>query len=264
MKELTLIKLGGSLITDKGKPYTAEPQVIRRLAKEIKFCWDKDFRFVVSHGSGSFGHTSAAKYQTAFGIKKKEDVFGLAVVQQDAIAINRIVNKIFLEEGLPVLSFVPSSFSFAVSSRLSVIFVKPIVEALEIDALPLVFGDVILDRVHGCCIFSGEMTLDNLISPLIKAGFTIKRIIQAGNTDGVYDKEGKTVLKIDSKNFADIKELIGGSNSTDVTGGMLHKIEESLKMAKKGIDCLIINGEKKKALLKAILGEPVQGTLVIR
>jgi len=135
---------------------------------------------------------------------------------------------------------------------------------LEIDALPLVFGDVILDRVHGCCIFSGEMTLDNLISPLIKAGFTIKRIIQAGNTDGVYDKEGKTVLKIDSKNFADIKELIGGSNSTDVTGGMLHKIEESLKMAKKGIDCLIINGEKKKALLKAILGEPVQGTLVIR
>jgi len=40
MKELTLIKLGGSLITDKGKPYTAEPQVIRRLAKEIKFCWD--------------------------------------------------------------------------------------------------------------------------------------------------------------------------------------------------------------------------------
>lgn len=264
MKELVLIKLGRSLITDKGKPYIARPLVIRRLAKEIKYCWDNGFRFIVSHGSGSFGHTSAAKYQTALGIKKKEDVFGLAIVQQDAIAINRIVNKIFLEESLPVLSFVPSSFSLAVNCQLSAIFVKPIIEALKIDALPLVFGDVILDKKKGCCIFSGETTLDNLISLLIKAGFAIKRIIQAGNTDGVYDKEGKTVLKIDSQNFTNIKGLIRGSGSTDVTGGMLHKIEECLKMAKKGIDCLIINGEKKKALVKAILGEPAQGTLITK
>lgn len=264
MKDITLIKLGGSLITDKGKPYVAKPLVIKRLAKEIKYCWDKGFRFVVSHGSGSFGHTSAAKYQTALGIKKKEDVFGLAIVQQDAIAINRIVNKIFLEEGLPVLSFVPSSFSLAEGFQLSAIFIEPIVDALKINALPLVFGDVILDQVYGCCIFSGEMTLDNLIFPFIKTGFSIRRIIQAGNTDGVYDKEGKTVLKIDSENFAEIKELIGGSSSTDVTGGMLHKIEESLRMAKKGIDSQIINGERKNVLLKTILGESSQGTLVTK
>lgn len=264
MKELILIKLGGSLITDKSRPYTVKPLIIRRLAKEIKFCWDKGFRFVIAHGSGSFGHTSASKYQTAGGLKDKESVFGLALVQQDAIAINRIVNKIFLEESLPVLSFAPSSFSLAISCKLSAIFVKPIIEALEIGALPLVFGDVILDKARGCCIFSGETTLDNLISPLLKSGFLVKKIIQVGNTDGVYDKEGKTVLKIDSKNFTAIKGLIGTSSSTDVTGGMLHKIEESLKMARKGIDCLIINGEREKALSKAILGEPIQGTIVTR
>lgn len=264
MKKIVLIKLGGSLITNKSKPYTARPLVIRRLAREIKYCWDNGFRFVISHGSGSFGHTSAAKYKTAGGITDKEGVYGLAVVQQDAIAINRIVNRIFLEEGLPVLSFVPSSFSLAVSCKPSAIFAEPIIKALGIDALPLVFGDVILDKTQGCCIFSGEVTLDNLIFPLAGAGFKIKRIVQAGNTDGVYDREGKTVSKIDGKNFTDIKQLIGASGSTDVTGGMLHKIEESLKMAKKGVDSLIINGEKKKALLKAILEEPVSGTLVTR
>lgn len=103
MKELVLIKLGGSVITDKSQPYTAKSEVISFLAQEIKEAWDKGFRFIVSHGSGSFGHTSAAKYQTALGIKKKEDVFSLAIVQQDAIAINRIVNKFFLGESLPVL-----------------------------------------------------------------------------------------------------------------------------------------------------------------
>ncbi|MBU2592427.1 hypothetical protein KKD61_03125, partial [Patescibacteria group bacterium] len=146
MKKIILIKLGGSIITDKNQPYMVKPEVIKSLARQIKFAWDKGYRFLVSHGSGSFGHTSAIKYQTAQGIKQKKDVYGLAVVQQDAIEINRIVNKIFLEEGLPVLSFVPSSFTVSKNKKLAEIFVSAILQALRIDALPLVFGDVILDK----------------------------------------------------------------------------------------------------------------------
>lgn len=264
MKRIILIKLGGSLITDKSRPYTAKPQVIRRLAKEVKYCWDKGYRFLIAHGGGSFPHTSALKYKTAEGLKDGESVFGLAVVQQDAFAINRIVNKIFLEEGLPVLSFIPSSFSFAENGKLLELFVNPIIQALEIDALPVVFGDVILDKKKGCCIFSGETTLDNLIGSLLKGGLKIEKVIQVGNTDGVYDEKGKTIPEISPTSFKTIKKSVSSAKTVDVTGGMLHKIEESLKMAKKGIDCLIISGEKKKALLKAILEEPVQGTLVTR
>lgn len=252
------------MITDKAKPYTARPQIIRRLAREIRNCRDKNYRFVISHGSGSFGHTSAAKYKIANGLNNKDSIYGLAVVQQDALTINRIVNKIFLEEGLPVLSFIPSSFSLADGGRLSDVFAQPIIEALKIDALPLVFGDVILDKDQGCCIFSGEVTLDNLIPPVLKSDFLIKKIIQVGNTDGVYDREGKIVPQINSKNFADVRKLIWVSGSADVTGGMLHKIEEGLRMAKKGIDCWIINGERENALSKAIFGELIYGTIVTK
>jgi len=125
MKELVLVKLGGSLITNKSKPYVANLAAIRRLVEEIKFCWEKGYRFVISHGSGSFGHTSAAKHKTAEGITNKEDVCGMGVVQQDAIAINRIVSKIFLKESLPVLSFIPSSFAFADDKKLEEIFSLP-------------------------------------------------------------------------------------------------------------------------------------------
>lgn len=262
MKKIALVKLGGSIITDKSRPYTARPEIIKSLAKEIKKTWDRGHRFVIAHGGGSFSHTSASQYQTHEGIKKPADVFGLAVVQQDALKINRIVNEIFLAEGLPVLSFIPSSFTLARNRSLEDIFARPIIQALKIGALPLVFGDVILDKDLGCCIYSGEATLDNLIRPLLQAGFEIDKVIQCGDTDGVYDEEGKTIAKIGLQSFAEWKQLFGGSGATDVTGGMRHKIEESLKMAEMGIDSLIINGGKVDNLLRAILGKDAGGTLI--
>jgi isopentenyl phosphate kinase len=262
MSKLTLVKLGGSVITDKTKPFTARPEIIRSLAQEVKTAWNKSYRLVIAHGSGSFGHTSAAKYQIAEGLKNKESVYGLAVVQQDALAINRIVNDIFLQEKLPALSFVPSSFSFSDNKKVQKIFTLPIIEALKINALPLVFGDIILDGRNGCCIFSGEKTLDNLLCPLQKAGFRIARVIQVGSTNGVYNTEGETISKITSKNFNQIRKMITITKVTDVTGGMMHKIEESLKMSKQGIESLIINGEVKGNLLKAIQGKNPNGTLI--
>lgn len=264
MKKLILIKLGGSLITDKSKPYTAKLAVIKRLAREIKTAWNKDLRFVIAHGGGSFPHTSAAKYKTADGIKKKADVFGLAVVQQDALKINRILNEIFLREGLPCLSFVPSSFTLAKKQKMVEIFINPIIQALKVGALPLVFGDIILDRKNGCCIFSGEKTLVNLIKPLTDAGFKIIKTIQCGVTNGVYDQQGKTTPFVTLNSFSSLDKIIDGAAGADVTGGMRHKIRECLKMANFGIDSFIINGKKKDELLKAILGKKVKGTLVTK
>ena len=60
MKDLILIKIGGSLITDKTKPYTTRPEVIKRIAKEIKEAVsEKDVNLIIGHGAGSFGHQSA-------------------------------------------------------------------------------------------------------------------------------------------------------------------------------------------------------------
>lgn len=263
MKNLILIKLGGSLITDKSRPYTARPAVIRNLAKQIKILWDDGYRFVIAHGGGSFPHISAAKYKTVEGIKKEEDIYGLAVVQQDALAINRIVNQIFLKEKLPVLSFAPSSFSLAKNGRRWKIFGEPVIWALKIKALPLVFGDVVLDCKKGCAIFSGEVTLNNLISPLKKAGYRIKEIIFCGITDGVYDLKGKTIKKINQETFRCWSKNLHRPETVDVTGGMDHKVRESLAAAKLGVPSLIINGFRKNELYRAVKGWPTKGTFVV-
>ena len=261
-KELVLIKLGGSLITDKSKPYTSKPRVISRLAKEIKKAHLLGYKIIVSHGSGSFGHTLASEYGTANGIKKKRGVYGLCLVQRDAMAINRIIHKIFLKNKISCLSFVPSSFSFAKNKKLKAIFIEPIIAALKMNILPIVFGDIILDEKIGCCIFSGEVTLDNLSSQLKKRGFKIKKVIQCGITEGVYGSGGKTIPRITPKNFRGFRAYISEADGRDVTGGMFHKIEESLKMAKSGVNVYIINGGRKDNLYKAIVSRPEAGTLI--
>jgi len=260
MKKLILIKLGGSVITDKSKPFTARKGVIRRLAKEIKTAKEKlgnNTSFLIGHGSGSFGHTIASKYQTQKGLINKESIKGLSLTADAAIDIDRIVVKQFISVGLRAVAFSPMSFTFVKKVSLG-----PIVKCLELSLVPLVYGDVIFDQSQGFTIYSAEKIL-GILARKLKKTYKIEKIIECGDTDGVYDSDGKTIPVISSKNFGEVKKWITGSKSTDVTGGMIHKVEESLRLAKETkIPTILLNGNKSGNLYKSILGESVNSTLI--
>lgn len=262
MEDLILIKLGGSLITDKKKPFTAKEEVIRRLAREIKRGL-KNFsgKIIIGHGSGSFGHTVAAKYQTQNGFINKRSRQGLALVADAAIQINRIVIKNFLKVGLPVFSLAPASFLLAENQKPKKIFLESILEVLEKGLIPVIYGDVILDQKMGCCIFSAEKTL-NILAKALNRQYRILRIIHCGDTKGVYDRQGKTIPLLTRQSFGQFQKVIGGSGATDVTGGMFHKVKESLAIAGLGISSLIISGKEHENLYRVILGQKVKGTLI--
>jgi isopentenyl phosphate kinase len=59
--EIILLKLGGSLITDKNTPYTANHGIITQVLKEIKEELNKNpaLHLIIGHGAGSFAHQSA-------------------------------------------------------------------------------------------------------------------------------------------------------------------------------------------------------------
>lgn len=248
------------MITDKGKPFTSRPDAIRMLAKEIKEARErlgKNTLFLIGHGSGSFGHTIASKYQTQKGVVNKNSYRGFCLTSETAVDINRIVLKEFLNVGLPVVSFSPLSFTYSKK-----IFMEPVIKALNLGFIPLVYGDVVFDIVNGFTINSGEKTLD-LIARKLKKLYKIEKIIECGDTDGVYDDKGKTIPEITSKNFGQVKKWISGSKSTDVTGGMLHKVKESFNLAcEYRIKTEIINGNKTGNLLEAILNKKIVGTWI--
>lgn len=262
-KELLLIKLGGSIITDKNKAFTAKKEVIVRLAKEIKQALDQyDGDLIIGHGSGSFGHIVASKYQTQRGIIDKKSIKGFPLVSKAARKINQIVIDVLLDAGIKAVSFSPLSFIYSDNEKEKESMVNHIKKALEIGLIPVVYGDVIMDEKMGFCIYSGEKTL-NLLAQKLDKNYRCLRIIYCGETNGVYDKNGVTIEEITFKNFAEIKSFLGKSSGIDVTGGMIHKVNEALEIAKElKAKTLIINATGKNMLKKAILGQKINATEV--
>jgi len=263
MEKLTIIKLGGSLITDKEKPLTANEGVIRRLGKEILEVSKKyKGKIIIGHGSGSFGHAIAAKYQTQRGLINKNSLEGVAKVSDTAIALDRIVIKNLLKAGLKVVSFSPGSFAVSKSQKADKFFLGAIEEALNIGIIPLVYGDVVFDKTQSFTIFSTEIVIGILVKGLAKY-YNIEHIIYIGVTDGVYDSNKKTIGNITPANFGKVRKAIHGSNTTDVTGGMIHKVKESLDLVKKyKTNIYIINGNKKGALKKVIGKKKIMGSRI--
>jgi isopentenyl phosphate kinase len=260
---IVLVKIGGSLITDKNKPYTVRKKALNIIGDEVKKASTMGKILIIGHGAGSFAHVPAKKYQTHQGIINNDSYRGIAEVADVAAQLNRIVVKILLEKGVNAVSVSPLSSMTASNHQLDQIFTKPIEQLLSHGLLPVVYGDQILDTEIGCTIFSTEKVLAYLGLSLKEKGYQVEQIIQCGQTNGVYDADGHTIQEINPQNFKDYKQALGGSGGVDVTGGMLHKVEETLALAEKGIPGLIIDGIVHGTLSDAIAGQEVMGTKIV-
>lgn len=257
VKEVILVKFGGSIITDKNVPYKARPNIIRRLAKELKRI--KNASIILAHGSGSFGHTSAKEFGGKKGYKSK---WGIAKVARDAMEINRIVMDILVEEGLPAISLRPMSMIMTNAGEMKNNFFKVVEEVINQDLIPVVYGDVIWDKKWKSTIYSGEKTLNEIGMFFMKKGFKVGKVIQVGGTNGVYDDNGKTIPLITDANWGNIKQYVFKKNNIDVTGGMKHKIESALLIADRGIETWITNGVIPNELSHALYNKNIRGTVI--
>lgn len=259
---VVLIKLGGSIITNKDQRKEANLEKISQLAKELKEASRKSSDLMIlGHGVGSFSHPPAHKFRTKEGFINKNSAYGLAEVRKSCLEINLIVISKLIEAGLPATTLVPFSFLTADNKKLDKVFLSSLVNTLEFRLLPVIHGDVISDRSIGCTIYSTETLLNILAIKLGQHGYYPKVIIEIVKPEGVYDQNGQTIPEINKKNFQTIKSRLTGSESIDVTGGMLHKVEEAYQMAKKGVSTLITSSAPGN-LKKAILGQKVEGTWI--
>lgn len=265
-RNLVLIKLGGSVITDKSQPYTERREAIRRLCSEIKEGMEErpDLKFVVGHGGGSYPHHSASKYQTHKGLVNEESYEGIAMVQRDAASLNRIVLDCMLEANIPALSIQPSSACIAKDGEIHGWNLENLKKALDLGLTPIPYGDVALDHEKGCCILSTEKLLSHIAKNL-----GADKLVLCSDVEGVFtgdpsEEESELVRKITPANYEELKKELCGASGEDVTGGMLHKVETCLELVEEGIDCQIVNGEKKGNLKRSIKGDENLGTLITK
>ncbi len=80
-----VLKIGGSVITDKKNELAARTQEINRIAQEIQRADLRDL--IVVHGGGSFGHPYAQRYRLKEGLKEESQKIGFSGVCQKLLLI---------------------------------------------------------------------------------------------------------------------------------------------------------------------------------
>lgn len=265
MKNIILLKLGGSLITDKTKPFSVNLHVIKDLSRQIREALDQkpDLKLIIGNGAGSFAHVPAVEYGMKEKIITEKQKTGFAVVQDAAAQLNRIIVSELLEVGVRAISLNPSSMIISNNGKVKKFFTEPVIGLLNLGLTPVLYGDIVYDETLGAKIYSTEMLLEELAYRLDKQNHIISKIIHNGITKGVLNKKGDLIKLITRGNFGQLKQVFTTTKGYDVTGGMLHKVEESLKLADKGFKSLIINGYSKNNMLRdALLGKKVEGTII--
>jgi isopentenyl phosphate kinase len=261
---VVFLKLGGSLITDKSRAYTARHEVITRLAGEVRQALDAsaDLTLLIGHGSGSFGHWAARPYGTRQGVRTPAQWRGYAEVAAAAARLNRIVTDAFLEAGVPVLSVQPSASAHCHDGTLRYLDTRPIRAALAQQLVPLVYGDVALDDVRGGTIISTEDIFLFLADELQPA-----RILLLGAVSGVVGPGGTVIPRITPADFPTLQVALTGSAGVDVTGGMADKVARMVELVQRHPEtCVhILTGTEPGLLAHALLDDALStGTRITR
>ena len=257
-EELVFVKLGGSLITDKARPWTAREDVIDRLARELAEARAArpKLRLLLGHGSGSFGHVVGRRYGIRDGVRDAAGWRGFAETAAAAARLNRVVTDLMLAAGVPVWSLQPSVTARCRDGRLVALEWEVIDQALSVGLVPLIYGDVALDAVRGGTIVSTE-ELFEFLAPRLRP----RRIILVGEVEGVFtgdpaiDPTARLIPVLTPQTVTEAELTVAGARGVDVTGGMAAKVTTMMALVRRmpELEVHIIGGQVPGRLVQVLL-----------
>lgn len=264
LSEILLVKLGGSLITDKSRPETPRREVIRRLADEVQeVTAQRSLPLVIGHGSGSFGHVAASESGIHEGVSDPAQVPGVSTTQAQAFKLHQIVVSALRDAGVAAYSVVPSSCMLARAGQPDQVWPEPLLAALELGLVPVVFGDVVMDRDWGASICSTESLFLALVPALGSRGVFVHRVVWLGATDGVLDSHGVTIPEIPISELVATTDGFEGAAGTDVTGGIRLRLQAVGALAHQGIASWVGDGRRPRALVEGFEDTAEHGTRIL-
>lgn len=253
-----IIKLGGSVITDKAKEFCFKKEIMDNLAKQIK---KANKEIILVHGAGSFGHILAKRYNLNDGYKNSDQIKGFCFTQSMVQNLNSLVLKSLHKHGIPAVSIPPHAIIKLDDHNLLKIDYEIFRDCIKNKSAPIAFGDVVLDKTLGFSICSGDLLMQTL-----SQHFSPEKAIFVIDEDGLYTsnpKKDKNAELIEEVSIANLENLtISLDAHADVTGGMKGKIETIKNITKNGTDVVLLNGNKPDRLYRILVGEKTKHTIV--
>lgn len=256
-----ILKIGGSVLTDRAieRP-SVRKSLLGSISREIVSAWQEGcFRLVLVHGAGSFGHPIVKRTGIDRGIRTPDDRLAFGETQRLQTVLNSIVVHSLVRAGLPAFPFQASASAVLEAGEIRSFALAPVLELLDWGMVPVLNGVPAADTVRGCAILSGDLLAGHLASALgaevVLHGTNVRGVFTA---DPVQHPQARFLPEIDLGDPASLPVGVGGSQATDVTGGMRKKLEE---IAKAGVLCQIYDATVAGNTRRALLGEIV-GTIV--
>jgi isopentenyl phosphate kinase len=224
MSDRLILKLGGSVITDKSAGCAPDRDQLASIAGAVAGA--RAGEILVIHGAGSCGHPEAKRYHLDKGASAG-NTEGIFVTHRAVCSLNDAVVAALREEGVAAVGVHPLHAGIADNGRLVGFECRHLEKMLRLGMVPVIHGDVVMDLSRGACIVSGDQLVRYLAVAL-----RISRVGLATDVPGVLD--GERVVPVITRGTMP-KLQIGSSSHTDVTGGMKGKIIELLGLADAGI-----------------------------
>ncbi len=241
-----IVKLGGSVITDKSKPFSYRPDVVSALAEEIASSGEK---VVVVHGGGSFGHHVAKQYGLNSDSGSASAV-GVPQTRNAMYELNHLVCKTMMEFKLSPYPFSPFDLAARAKSGAISTWLKGLLRA---NLTPVTFGDVSLAS-DGFKVLSGD-SIVLMLAKVLKPPLCVF----AMDADGVYEANSRVIIpELSPSKIRKMKV----SKGEDATGGMKTKLDVAAKVALGGTDVAFVSGYRRNEFSKALRGMDFYGTVV--
>ena len=227
-----VLKVGGSVLTRKSEPETVDEAALGTVAEAVAGALAGDSPaapaapavgdLVLVHGGGSFGHHHADRH----GVTRTaglHDASAITAIHAAMTDLNATVVDALQGAGVPALPVAPFAAATRGADGTLALATAPVETMLEEDFVPVLHGDVVAHAGEGATILSG----DELVVALARA-LGADRVGLCSGVPGVLDADGDVVDHVGSVDA--VAGALGGSDATDVTGGMAGKVRTLLDL----------------------------------
>jgi isopentenyl phosphate kinase len=218
-RETIVLKLGGSVVTEKDRPETVDTAAVERAVAAVA---ESDAALVIVHGGGSFGHHHAEEHGVSTSEGTRDSAEALAI-HRAMVELNRAVVDALQAAGVAALPVHPLSGAERDADGALSLATGPVERLLAEGFVPVLHGDVIAHEGEGVTVLSGDELVVEL-APAVGAD----RVGLCSTVPGVLDESGGVIDRIET--FADVADAVGESDATDVTGGMAGKVRALLDL----------------------------------
>ncbi|WP_132060105.1 isopentenyl phosphate kinase [Halorussus amylolyticus] len=236
----TVLKLGGSVITHKHRPEALAGPALDDAADAIASAMASGdvSDLVVVHGGGSFGHHHASKH----GVSKtdgSQDAGAAVEIHAAMKTLNDFVLARLHDRDVPAVPVHPFSVASRDRDGSLDLPTRQVETMLGEGFVPVLHGDVVAHEGSGVTILSGDEAVT-----AVAQGIDADRVGFCSTVPGVLDDDEAVIPEI--RSYVEVADYLGGSDSTDVTGGMAGKVRALLDL---GAPASIFGPEALRAFL---------------